>query len=380
MRSRILLVDDEPTLLRGIERMLLENAPEWSVRTAADAEEALDWLHRMEFDAVVTDVNMPGRDGFALLGEIQRRPRTQDVPVIVLTGCSEDGLKRRALELGAADLLNKPVHPLALLARLRNAVRLKAAQNQLRRRNEELDRKVAERTAELANSSLEIIWRLAGAGEYRDVQTGNHVLRVGCCARTIAQALGLESAFAEMLFLASPPHDIGKIGIPDSILRKRGPLRSDEWDVMKRHCVIGARILRGDSKVMRAYWAAFGSPSDGHTERAQQPLLELAATIALTHHESWDGRGYPAGLAGLQIPLAARIVALADMYDALRSERPYKAALSEAEAHRIIRGESGRHLDPAVCAAFEREAPELNAILDDLADVPGAPEAVGCAP
>jgi putative two-component system response regulator len=376
MRSHILLVDDEPKVLRGLERVLLDDVSDWTVNTASGAEEALAKLRQADYDAVVTDVNMPGRDGFALLSEIRGTPRTQDVPVIIVTGSDDDGLKRRALELGAADLLNKPVHPLDLLARLRNVVRLKACQDQLRDRNAELDRKVAERTGELADSRLEIIWRLAKAGEYRDEQTGNHVLRVGCCCRSLAQALGLDGAFVETLFLASPLHDIGKIGIPDSVLRKRGPLDAEEWEVMKRHCTIGAGILRDDSKVARAYVAAYGFRRTGVAERIGNPILKLASTIALTHHESWNGRGYPAGLAGHDIPLASRIVALVDMYDALCSERPYKTALAHDEACRIIGNESGRRFDPAVCAAFEGAAAELNAIRCELADGPDVLAAV----
>ncbi|MBN1510942.1 MAG: response regulator [Phycisphaerae bacterium] len=371
MTSRILLVDDEPEALRGLERVLSTEPSGWAVCTAGSADEALARMREADFDAVVTDVRMPGRDGFWLLEAVRNGPDTGNVPVIIVTGRNEDETKRRALELGAVDLLSKPVHPQDLLARLRSAVRLKAYEDQLRDQNALLERKVAERTAELGDSRLDIIWRLGKAAEHRDEQTGNHVVRVGCYSRVIADALGMDRASAETLFLASPLHDIGKIGIPDRVLCKRGPLTDDEWRIMKQHCAIGAEILREDSRVMRLYLAWYGNRDGRRPEPARNPLLQLASSIALTHHEWWDGTGYPAGLAREQIPLVSRIVALADTYDALRSERPYKPALSEDQTVHIIRDECGRHLDPEVCAAFEDSSRRFQAIFDQFSDPPG---------
>jgi putative two-component system response regulator len=371
MSSRILLVDDEPKVLRALERVLSHDPGAWDVRTAGGADEALTYLSQTDFDALVTDVNMPGRDGFALLADVRTTPRAKDVPVIVVTGRNEDDIKRRALEAGAIDLLNKPVHPQDLLARLRNAVRLKAYEDRLRDQNAVLEQKVAERTAELADSRLDITWRLGKAAEHRDEQTGNHVVRVGCYCRVLAQALGLDREFVETLFLASPLHDIGKIGIPDNVLLKPGPLDHDEWEVMKRHCAIGAEILREDCRLMRMYHAWYGNRTAGRPEPSPNPVLKLASTIALAHHEWWDGTGYPRGLAREDIPLAGRIVALADTYDALLSERPYKAACSEAQAIEIIRGECGRHLDPEMFAVFERSVLGFQAIRSQFADPVG---------
>jgi putative two-component system response regulator len=380
MSSRILLVDDEPKVLRALERVMADDAGGWAVSTAGCAAAALAQMGEVAFDAVVTDVNMPDRDGFALLAEIRSAPETRNVPVIIVTGQNEDDLKRRALEMGAADLLSKPVHPQELLARLRNAVRLKAYEDQLRDQNAVLEQRVTERTAELADSRLDIIWRLGKAAEHRDEQTGNHVVRVGCYCRALAQTLGLDHDLVETLFLASPLHDIGKIGIADSVLRKRGPLNHDEWETMKQHCAIGAEILRDDSRAMRLYLAWYGDCRAGRPESNRNPLLKLASSIALTHHEWWDGTGYPSGLAGQQIPLASRIVALADTYDSLRSERPYKPALSEEETLAIIRQECGQHLDPETCAAFERSARGFQAIRDQFSDPPGQAVELECSP
>ena len=376
MKRRILFVDDEPNILNSLRRMLHAERSQWDMSFVDGAHAALDQMRTASFDAVVSDVNMPGKDGFALLAEIHSMDRTKDIPVIILTGRSESGIKRRALELGATDLLNKPIDPQDLIARLRNAIRLKEHQDELKAQNALLERKVEERTAELAESRLDIIWRLGKAADYRDEETGNHVVRVGCYCRAIAEALGADAGFVEMLFLASPLHDIGKIGIPDTVLLKRGPLREDEWELMKRHCAIGAEILRADPKVMTAFLAWRGVPAYGRSEKGQAPILKVASSIAMTHHEWWDGTGYPAGLAGEDIPLESRIVALSDTYDALRFERPYKPALPEAEALQIIRGEVGRHFDPQVHAAFEESITELGEfrreLRDEVRDLAGA--------
>ena len=380
MKRRILFVDDEPNVLDGLRRMLRAERDRWDMSFVDGVDPALDELRAADFDAVVSDVNMPGKDGFSLLAEMRTDERTRDIPVIILTGRSEGDIKRQALDLGAADLLNKPVDPQDLIARLRSAIRLKGYQDELKDQNAVLERKVEERTADLVDSRLDIIWRLGKAAEYRDEETGNHVMRVGCYCRVIAEKLGADHGFVEMLLLTSPLHDIGKIGISDAILLKRGPLSEDEWNVMRRHCVIGAEILREDSKVMNAFLVWRGGRTCGHNGNGQNPILKMASSIAMTHHERWDGAGYPAGLAGEGIPLESRIVALADAYDALCSERPYKPALSEAEALSVIHDEVGRHFDPAISAAFEESIRELRAIRTELSDETPCLVAIGCTP
>ncbi|MFH1417730.1 MAG: HD domain-containing phosphohydrolase [Planctomycetota bacterium] len=378
MKRHILFVDDEPNVLEGLRRMLRAERDRWDMSFVGGADAALDQIRAGDFDAVVSDVNMPGKDGFALLAAMRTGEQTHDIPVIILTGRHESDIKRQALDLGATDLLNKPVDPQDLIARLRSVIRLKAHQDEVKSQNAILERKVKERTAELAASRMDIIWRLGKAAEYRDEETGNHVVRVGCCCRVIAETLNADSEFVEMLFLTSPLHDIGKIGIPDRILLKRGPLNEDEWDVMKRHCAIGAEILREDSKVMNAYLAWRGARMCCRNGNAQDPILKMALSIALTHHEWWDGTGYPVGLAGEEIPLESQIVALADVYDALCSERPYKPALSEDEALMVIHEEAGRHFNPAVYAAFVESVDKLQAIRTELRDEVSCPAEIGC--
>lgn len=379
MKMRILFVDDEPNVLDGLRRMLRTERDRWGMSFVGGVDAALDVLRTADFDVVVSDVNMPGKDGFSLMTEMRIDTRTRDIPVIILTGRDDSGIKRRALDLGATDLLNKPVDSQDLIARLRSVIRLKTYQDQLKDQNAVLERKVEQRTVDLVDSRLDIIWRLGKAAEFRDEDTGNHVARVGCYCRVLAERLGADSKFVEMLFLTSPLHDIGKIGIPDAILLKRGPLNEDEWNVMRRHCVIGAKILREDSKVMNAFLAWRGGRRRNHNGNGKNHILKMASSIALTHHERWDGTGYPAGLAGEEIPLESRIVALSDVYDALCSERPYKPAFSEAEALSIIRDEAGRHFDPAVCAAVDESLKELRTIRTELCDAVSSPVVIGCA-
>jgi response regulator RpfG family c-di-GMP phosphodiesterase len=368
MKQNILFVDDEPNFLDGLRRQLREQRHMWDLNFAYSVAEAWDKLREQRFDAVVSDITMPGKTGFDLLENIRSADHTRDVPVIMLTGLNERSLKRRALDLGASDLLNKPVDPEDLVARLRSVLRLKSYQDELKVQNNILEQKVQERTKELADSRLDIIWRLAKAAEFRDEEMGNHVVRVGCYCRVLAESLGMDRNFVEMLFLSSPLHDIGKIGIPDSILLKQDRLTPSEWGLMKQHCVIGAEILRQDAKVMRAFvtWEKRNLEGKPHTEN---PLLKMASEIALTHHEWWDGKGYPQELSGEEIPLASRIVSIADVYDALGSARPYKPAYHESETLSIMKEEVGRHFDPEVYAAFERCIEQFRAIRTQLADV-----------
>ena len=368
MKKHILFVDDEPNFLKGIERMLHQQRQEWKVYSAQSVDAALELIAKAAFDAVVSDVSMPGKDGFELLHILHNSDTTKNIPVIILTGNKEHSLKRRALEMGATDLLNKPVHRQDLLARLQSVLRLKSYQDDLKNQNERLEEKVRERTSELEASRLDIILRLGKAAEYRDDQTGNHILRVGSYCRVIAQELEMTRDFSEMIFLASPLHDIGKIGIPDQILLKPGPLTSEEWVIMQRHCAIGADILSHelDSVKLDAEQQHFQASLE-QTGKGNQ-LLRLASTISLSHHEKWDGSGYPQGLVGDDIPLVSRIVAVADAYDALRTVRPYKAAYSETETLEIMRSQARHHFDPMVFAAFERTLSEFHTVHERYLD------------
>ena len=231
-----------------------------------------------------------------------------------------------------------------------------------------LGQKVRERTRELGRSQQEIIWRLGKAAEYRDEETGNHVMRVGAYSRLLAERLGLPSDFVQGLFLTSPLHDVGKIGIPDKILLKPGKLTPEEWKIMERHCVIGAAILMQYPRGMQPFlaWNRINAASD--SSPTENGLLKMAASIALTHHERWDGQGYPMGMPGKDIPLESRIVALADTYDAMSLARPYAPAFPREKVIQTIRDEDGSHFDPDVCAAFEQSLDEFGTIHALFAD------------
>jgi len=369
MKKHILFVDDEPNVLKGIERMLHSQRDEWVLNSAQSVDAALDLTAKAAFDAVVSDISMPGKDGFELLRILHESDTTKDIPVIILTGNKEHSLKRRALEMGATDLLNKPVTREDLLARLRSVLRLKSYQDDLKAHNNLLEQKVRERTAELEESRLDIILRLGKAAEYRDEETGNHILRVGCYCRVLAEELGMTPDFIEMIFLTSPLHDIGKIGIPDNILLKPGKLTLDERSIMQEHCAIGAQLLSEEINSLHLFLVEREAvPREKRPAGKDNPLLQMASTIALTHHEKWDGSGYPNGLAGQAIPLVARIVAVADIYDALRSMRPYKPSCSEEETRKIMKDECRKHFDPLVFAAFEKTTKDFTLINDHYSD------------
>ncbi len=351
MRQRILFVDDEKNFLEGIRLMLRSERNIWDMDFAEGAQAALKRTEESEYDCIVSDVSMPGMTGLDLLEVLRQSPRTLHIPVIILTGNAEADLKRRALDLGATDLLNKPVTPEDLLARIRSVLVLKSHQDELKNYSATLEDKVRDRTRELERARRDIILRLAKAGEMRDEETGEHVIRVACSSRELALAMNIHPDAVDSIFFTSPLHDIGKIGVPDSILLKSGRLGPEERVIIERHCEIGANILMEKPKGLAAFLELSGfsdlQPDDGRTDE----LRSVAAEIALSHHEKWDGSGYPRKLAGESIPISARIVAIADVYDALRSERPYKPAFSHAEAMEIMAPMQGAHFDPD---AFEK--------------------------
>lgn len=360
----ILFVDDEQSVLNAYRRILHGVSPDWVFHFFKGAELALDFLKTHAADVVVTDVMMPGMDGLELLATVSQ-PGWGSLPVIIVTGLQDSNLKRQALDLGAFDLLSKPVDPEDLLARLRNVLRIRDYQEQLQRQNEALEVRVRERTRELEQSQREVVLRLARAAEYRDEDTGNHVLRVSYYTQPVARNLGLDAEACDRLFVTSALHDLGKIGIPDRILLKPGRLDAEEWVVVREHCAIGAGILRQAHPIVNT---VTGRESRVQVAASANPLLQAAASIALSHHERWDGTGYPDGLKGEEIPLEARIVALVDVYDALTTHRPYRPALSEKEALVLIRNGVGTHFDPRVYQAFEGALEEMRRIQHELQD------------
>lgn len=363
MNPTILFVDDEPSVRRGMRRILSESDCNWDLQFAESAEEALSFLEQFTIHTLVTDQHMPGMCGIELIRKVRENPRFENLPIVLLTGSQDRELKREALAAGVTDLVNKPVEPDDLIARIRNMLRLRQFQDQLAIRSAELGEMVKERTHELESSRIEVVWRLAKAAETRDIETGMHTMRVGYFAQAVAKELLLDRQYCDHLFLAAPLHDIGKLGVPDYILQKTGRLTDEERAIMERHCVIGYNILM----------AKFAPPKI-HFEGcedfvvAPSPFIALASIVALQHHEKWDGSGYPNGLRGDLIDLSARITAVVDVFDALRSERPYKRAFTEDEAIEILRNDSGKHFDPEITTAFLDTLPVIRAIAKDLSD------------
>ena len=333
-QATVLVVDDEESNVRLLRRMLAR-AGFTDVRATSDPREVAALVAESEPDVVLLDLHMPERDGFQVLEDLAPYTRgtgTKGVPlpVIMLTGDSSPAVKRHALALGAKDFVAKPFDAPEVVLRINNLLETRHLHLVLQKQNATLEATVQERTRALEEAQAEVLERLATAGEFRDDDTGGHTQRVGERAGRLARSLGLPTAQVELISLAAPLHDVGKIGIPDSILLKPGKLTPEEFAVMQSHTTLGAAILAG-----------------GRTA-----LVRMAERIARSHHERWDGAGYPDGLTGEAIPLEARLVAVADVYDALTSDRPYRLAwpLDRVVAH--IREGSGRHFDPSVVAAF----------------------------
>jgi len=368
-KKTILFVDDDAGVLDALRRALRGHHQIWDMRFALSVKDAMQMIGETPFDTIVTDINMPRQDGFELLALLRGSPETTDIPVIILTGNGDHEMKRRALDSGATDLLNKPVSREDLIARLRNVLKIKSYQDELKETNRLLEKRVQQRTKDLIQAREDIIWRLAKAGEHRDTDTGNHVVRVASCSRVLAEKLGLSTDFVDRLFLTSPLHDIGKIGIPDSILLKPDRLRNEEWGVMKQHCLIGSDILTEMPLGLSAFLDHTAHPRlHNRTPSSEAPLLQFAASIALYHHERWDGQGYPEGRRGQDIPIEARIVAIADVYDALSHARPYKNAFPEEQVISIMEQEATSHFDPEIYAAFLQIKDEFQSIKHDLKD------------
>ena len=349
--AKIMIVDDEPVNVK-VARKYLETAGYRNFVTTSNASDAIDLILHEVPNLILLDVMMPDISGLQILKQVRANRQIESIPIIVFTASSDQKLKCEALQLGATDFLTKPVDPHELTVRIRNVLLIKANSDRLEDDAQRLQEEVAKRTAELEMNRLEVIHCLARAAEYRDNETGRHVIRVGCYVGLIARALGLDDATVELLEHASPLHDVGKIGIPDSILLKPGKLTPEEYEIMQGHCQRGGRvfeILSSDE------WGKV----KGHTEigskilgNSQSPLLRMASRIALTHHERWDGKGYPLSLSGENIPLEGRITAVADVFDALSSKRPYKPAFPMEECFRILSEGKGFHFDPRIIDAF----------------------------
>lgn len=317
-RPLILAVDDEATNLQLLRQILQDH---YRLLFAKDGARALELARQEQPDLVLLDVMMPGMSGYEVCAALKANPATASVPVIFVTALTETDDEVEGFEAGAVDYITKPVSPPVVRARVRTHLSLV-------------------RMEELRASRLEIVQRLGLAAEYKDNETGLHVIRMSHFSRILGIAAGMTEIEADDLLHAAPMHDVGKIGIPDRILQKPGPLDADEWKIMQSHVTIGAEII--------------GEHAGG--------MLALARSIALTHHEKYDGSGYPNGLKGDQIPLVGRITAIADVFDALTSERPYKKAWSEDEALNFLHEQKGRHFDPQLVELFAGQMPAIREI------------------
>jgi putative two-component system response regulator len=356
----ILIVDDNPENLTVIGELL---QPVYAVRAANAGPRALQLASMAPRpDLILLDVMMPGMDGYEVLRLLRASAETVGIPVIFLTALNSSEDEERGLLLGAMDYVTKPIRPPILMARVRNQLELKRARELLGDRNLWLEAEVARRMGETLRIQDVTIHALARLAETRDPETGNHLLRTQEYMRTLAKRLQRDLRFAgqlddelvDLLVKSAPLHDIGKVGIPDSVLRKPGKLDAQEWAVMKTHAQIGADAISGAERDV------------AHA----MPFLQVAKQIARGHHERWDGSGYPDGLVGEQIPLPARLMALADVYDALISKRVYKSPFPAQQAFEMIVAESGHHFDPAVVDAFVDCAEQFKAIAEHLSDDP----------
>lgn len=343
----IAIVDDTPlnlTLIQALVRKL--TPPGTEIVCFTSPTEGLDWCATHEPDLIIVDYMMPDLNGVEFIQAVRQHHPTDIVPILMVTAAHEKEVRYESLSAGANDFLTKPIDRHEFDPRVRTMLTLRESQKRMRNWNDDLQQAVLRQTADIVARERETITRLARAAEYRDPETGAHILRMAHYSRLIAQRLGVSEELCDRLLSAAPMHDVGKVGTPDHILLKPGRLTDEEIVIMRRHASIGHDILKGSSS----------------------PMIQLAAEIALTHHEKFDGSGYPEGLAGEAIPLMGRIVAVADVFDALTSARPYKPAWEIDRAVAFMKEQRGAHFDPACVDAFFTEWDEVLAIRNRFRD------------
>lgn len=320
-KQTVLIVDDQPHCIDLIKNCLQQD---YEITASLSGHRAIKIAaNQPKPDIILLDVMMPDMDGYAVCRELKNNPLTSNIPIIFVTVKNETDAEELAFEAGAVDFISKPVSPPVVKARIKT-------QLALFRQTQEFKMIAQLRSRELEDTRLQIIRNLGRAAEFKDNETGMHVIRMSHFSRLLAKAAGANPDWVELIYAAAPMHDVGKIGIPDHILLKTGKLTGDEWDIMKKHPIIGAEIIGEHNS----------------------PLLKMAREIALYHHEKWDGSGYPQQLRGTAIPLSARIVAIADVFDALTTARPYKEAWTVDRAFDYLRSESGKHFDPELIETF----------------------------
>lgn len=343
--NNVLIVDDSDINLTLIKHLVLKLG-DCTPTLFAHPFKALAWSYGNLPDLVIVDYMMPDMDGLAFIHAFRSLPERQEIPVLMVTANDQKEIRYEALQGGANDFLTKPIDRTEFSARVRNMLALRTGQKFLADRALHLSALVEEQTLLLRQREQELILRLSRAAEYRDPETGAHIQRMALYSQLIARELGLDATRQKLILEAAPMHDVGKIGIPDQILLKPGRLTPEEFETMQDHARLGYELLRNSSS----------------------EILQAGAEIAYAHHEKWDGSGYPQGLAGENIPLFGRIVAVADVFDALTSERPYKAAWSLEKAQDFLREGSGQHFDPACVEAFLSVWPEVLEIRERLQD------------
>ena len=372
--AKIMIVDDEPLNIMTFRQHLKIEGYHRFVSTT-DASEALSMAKREVPDVMLLDVHMPRISGLDILRVMALDPVLQHIPVLILTAATDPAIRKSALDLGASDFLAKPIDPNELLPRVRNAVILKKHFDMMANEAARLEQQVERRTRQLESTRQQLILSLARAAEHRDNDTGNHVIRVGRYTAIIAEAMGYPVQKLPMLEQAAQLHDVGKIGIPDSILFKPGKLDPDQYELMKRHCAIGQQIIKPISEKDWEILKTHTRKGENLLHVRSSPLLMLAARIAQTHHEKWDGSGYPLGLEADDIPLEGRIVAVADVFDALSSVRPYKKAFSRQKCFDILEEGRGKHFDSNVLDAFFKQSQKIIdtqlLLMDDEANLVG---------
>jgi len=350
-KVKLLIIDDEEYVSKILKAMLVKEG--YSIFYLNSGDDILNKLSDINPDVILLDVIMPGMDGFEVCKRIKTSDKWSYVPIIMLSALDSKEDVVKGLTSGAEEFISKPVRGIELKARIRTMLKIKAYNDHMHFYQQDLEDMVEKRTSQFKNAleqvkeaSRETAYRLSKAAEYRDEDTGSHIQRMSYYSAVIARQMGFDDEFIDTLLYAAPMHDVGKIGIPDNILLKHGSLTEKEWDIMKQHTHIGANILHG----------------------SDSEYLKLAETIALTHHEKWNGTGYPNGLVKDQIPVVGRITAVADVFDALISKRPYKSPVSLEESFDIIKQGSGKDFDPQIVDAFLDVKTEIIKIKDDFKD------------
>ncbi len=344
--KNVVIVDDESTGRMILGKIIQQIDDDIVIKQFEHSREALEWIQASPPDLIVTDYKMPEMNGVQFIQAVRQSPDCENIPIMMITVVSEKSIRYEALEAGATAFLTRPIDQIECRTSCRNLLKMHEQHLIIQNRADWLAEQVSVATEQIVLREQETILRLAKAGEYRDEETGNHVVRMAKYARIIAEEMGLDEATCIDIEYAAPMHDIGKIGIPDGVLLKPGKLNEREWEVMQSHTTIGYGILAN----------------------SQSKYMQMGAVIALYHHERFDGQGYPNGLTGADIPLIARIVTVADVYDALVSVRPYKEAWPVEKAVDYIKEHAGTQLDPDCVAAFCKRVSDITKIQTEYAD------------